>query len=358
MWEANTLFSVYDTLFATNPVAPNQVYCNMCQTVTPSVVGGNQEFTVTLRQNLRWQDGVPVDAFDIKFSLLTLRDEASNFSGGLLELLDVQVLSSSTLTITMRGQSVSHLLDLASPPIIPRHLWECPPNGQSAVSGFGPCNPSFYGDVGEADPGKVDPSYDPLAAGTFIGSGPFACLSVFPIDRGRLGTGCASNSDGSRAGQAISGTMTLTRYDFTGRLGATDPFAQWFRNNNPSWGTGSNSVAAESGQLQEFLWADRYDNGVVTILDLNSVASCVGRSSNGGPCTDYAYWNRPALHPATPTVVSNELAIVATHLDDEWINPYAWSSSPPSDATSGPMFNIAPMPTTCSSPGNPSGCYP
>jgi len=138
VWEANTLFSVYDTLFATNPVAPNQVYCNMCQTVTPSVVGGNQEFTVTLRQNLRWQDGVPVDAFDIKFSLLTLRDEASNFSGGLLELLDVQVLSSSTLTITMRGQSVSHLLDLASPPIIPRHLWECPPNGQSAVSASDP----------------------------------------------------------------------------------------------------------------------------------------------------------------------------------------------------------------------------
>ncbi len=63
-WEFNALISVYDALVTVNPTAPNQIYCNMCQTVVTSVVQGNQVYLITLRQNMRWQDGVPVDAYE------------------------------------------------------------------------------------------------------------------------------------------------------------------------------------------------------------------------------------------------------------------------------------------------------
>jgi ABC-type transport system substrate-binding protein len=333
VWEANTYGSVYDTLFSANPESTNQVFCNMCQTIIPSVVAGNQQYQVTLRQNLRWQNGVPVDAFDVKFSYLNIRDFASNLSGGLGLLLDVTVLSPNTLIIKMDGQSVGHLPNLSGIPIMPRQLWE-------------KTGDKTYGDVGVADPAKVDPSYDPIAAGTFIGSAQLACVSVFPEDLGKVGTGCARNPDGSRAGQSIAGggTMLLTRYDFTTKSGTTDPFAQWFRNNNPAWGTGSNAVAAQSGGYQEFLWADRFNNGTVTITDVNDVANCVGHSSNGGGCTDYAYFLRNSVHPGTPGVISNELAIVASHYGDEWLNPYTFGAHPPADATAGSMTNVVPHP--------------
>ena len=355
VWEFNNWGLVYDSVMGANPIATNQVWCNMCQSFQQLNVGGDAVFRIFLRQNLRWQDGASVDAYDVAFSFFNLRDYSSNLSGGNLPLLkSITIYDPLTLDIHMTGQSVGHLPALTLP-IMPRHLWECPANGISAISGFGACNPTQYsvgvgGTVGQADPGKVDASYDPVAAGTYIGSGGFACVSQFPEDLGKIGTGCTFNSDGTRGSQSITGSSLLTRFDFTGASGQTDPFAQWFRNNNPSWGNNgaANKVAAQSGGYQEFLWADRDDTQNVTIVDLNSVANCVGHTANGGGCTDYAYWNRPVLHPSTPNVVGNELAIVSTHLDDWWVQPYTWGAG---SGGIGPLANNVAFPTT-----NGSGC--
>src|SRR5207302_763572 len=81
----------------------------------------------------------------------------------------------------MQGQSISHLINLAGVPIIPRHIWEL-------------AGDKTYKDVGKADPAKTSTGYDMLVAGTFIGSGPFMCRSVFPVDLGKIGTGCAQNA--------------------------------------------------------------------------------------------------------------------------------------------------------------------
>ena len=164
-----------------------------------------------------------------------------------------------------------------------------------------------------------------MASGTFIGSGPYMCRSVFQSDLGKVGTGCASNGDGSRAGQALGphANVFLQSFDLTNQAGNTDPFLQYMRSYNPAWGTGS-GTAAQSGQFQEFSWADRYDNGTVTIRDIASVASCYGKTSTTG-CVDYVRWIRPALHPSTPTTISSEVTIVVSHLDDTWIYPFSWS---------------------------------
>src|SRR5262249_41672379 len=275
-----------------------------------------------------WQDGVTVDAYDVKFSYLNFRDvPAANLASNLQLLVGVNVLASNVLEVIMRGQSISHLVNLAGVPIIPRHIWE--------LSGD-----RTYGDVGLVDSAKTSPSYDPIASGTFVGSGPYVCRSVFSVDLGRVGAGCARNGDGSRGGQSIGpdGSLLLQVFDRTRETGVTDPFLQYSHSYNPAWGTGSNPIGAESGQFQEFSWADRFDYGNVTIVDLNSVANCFGKSDATG-CPDYAYWVRSAFHPTTPATVGVELTIVASHIDDTWVYPYSWSSSS--------LENVAPFIQGC-----------
>lgn len=312
-WEFNVIGEVFDTLFIPSPIQASNIICWMCNTYFTALDGqGNTDFFVTLRQGLRWHDGVPLNASDVKFTLLNMRDVPSaSIQANVQLLLGVTILGPNFVDIKMQGQSISHLINLAGVPIIPRHIWEL-------------AGDKTYKDVGKADPAKTSTGYDMLVAGTFIGSGPFMCRSVFPVDLGKIGTGCAQNAGGSRGGQSLGpgATMLLQAYDLTGQPGNTDPFLQYMRSYNTAWGTGTGTTAF-SGQFQEFSWADRYDNATVTIRDVESVASCFGVSSSTG-CADYSYWLRPAFHSGTATIGIEE-SIVASHLDDTWVSPFSWS---------------------------------
>lgn len=153
------------------------------------------------------------------------------------------------------------------------------------------------------------------------------CRSIFPEDYGRVGTGCAESAAGTSVGQAIpvGGTMLLHAFYRTSDPGNTDPFLQYMRSYNPAWNTGT-GAAAQSGQYQEFRWADGYGNATVTVRDLASVAACYGRTSPGTTCysADYSHWIRSAFHPGAPSTISGEVAIVASHLDDTWVYPFSW----------------------------------
>ena len=317
LWEFNVLNEVYDTVFTASPVQPASIICWMCDLGTqPNFdAQGNAHFFVELRQNLRWQDGVPLNASDVKFSFLNLRDvPAAAFSGNLAQLLSVTILSSNFLDIKMQGQSISHIVNLAGVPIIPRHIWELPGD-------------RTYGDVGKANPGMTNPSYDMINGGTFIGSGPLMCESVFPSDSGRVGTGCTRNADGTRGGQSIGpgGSIFLQRFDRTGEGGNTDPLLQYMRSYNPAWGTGT-GTSAESGQFQEFSYADINKDGQITVSDVASIAGCVGVGPSGStacPTSTYNYWHRSAFDSGT--ISSRELSIVLSHVDDTYVSPYQWN---------------------------------
>jgi len=185
-----------------------------------------------------------------------------------------------------------------------------------------------YVDVGKVDPAKLDSSYDPIASGTFIGSGPFMCRSVFPEDMGRIGTGCVTNPDGSRDGQSTTpgGTLQLQAFDRTGEPGNTDPFQQYMRSYNPSWGTGTGTNAF-SGQFQEWKWASQSNASQVTIANAVAVGACWHASAPTTQCpaNAYNYWSRPAFHLDSPNTISSEVAIVVAHMDDRWIFPYSWN---------------------------------
>ncbi len=338
-WEFDTLLEIYDSLFNVNPTQPNQVFNFM--TVTDNYQSsnyvdsnGNTHFFIQLRQNLRWQDdiggsraspvvGGAIDAYDVKFSLLTERDFAAVLSQNTALVLEVNILNPTStpatlLEVVMQGKSIAHELNLGGTLIVPRHIWE--------LSGD-----TSYGDVGTLDPALYDTSYDTVASGTYIGSSQFECRSIFPEDLGALGTGCTVNSDGTRGGQAMGGgaSMHYTLFDNTGVPGNTDPYNQWIRNSNTGWGHGV-GTAIQRGQFQEFSYADKDDSKIVDLPDVLSILACNGKTSAGGganQCPDYAYWVRSDLHPGSSAVIGQEVAIAASHFDDTWIDPLTWDIS-------------------------------
>jgi hypothetical protein len=336
VWEFQTIGNVYDTLFSSNPDSPSAIFCWMCNSYQVTVDGsGNTHFLVQLRQNLRWHDGQAVDASDVAFSLLALRDLAP-VAGGALQglLLSTQVLSSTTLDIVFAGQSILYPVDLEVF-VIPRHIWQCSgvadcANGAVLVANAGGSQAQYTSagaGINVPSAARVSTSFDPVANGVLVGSGPFVCKSVFPSDLGTVGTGCIKNADGSRGGQAIpiGGTAFLQAFDNTGT--SADPFNQYFRSFNPAWGTGS-GTAAQSGQFQEFSYADQGKTASVTLTDLASVAACFGASGATASCTagNYAYWQRNAFE-TTPGTISREAAIVASHYGDTYVSPLAWNTA-------------------------------
>lgn len=338
VWEAQLLGEVYDTLYSANPDKPDQIFCWMCNSVDTAFPGGNTQYTIHLRQNLRWHDGTPLDAADVAFSFLALRDLSPVFGGALQGLLlSTKVLSDRQLTITFTGQSILYPVDLETF-IIPRHIWQCSgsadcANGAALVAAGGGSQATYTAagngianiDVPSAI--KVSTGFDPVTNGALIGSGPFVCKSVFSVDLGTPGTGCIKNADQSRGGQAIpiGGTAFLTAFDDTASSGQV--FNQYFRSFNPAWGTGS-GAAAESGQFQEFQWADLTGGGQVTLTDLASAGACFGASGATASCDagHYAHWDVPAFD-ATPGTIGREVQIVNSHFLDTYVSPYSWSPS-------------------------------
>jgi len=347
VWEFNVLASVYDSLFSGSPVQLDHTICNMCQKVRVNptdipnfpAVAGDQLYDVTLRHDLRWHDGQPVTAHDVAWTALNLARYAANLGSGLLLLRGVKEVASDELLIEWQGKSISYPIDMEFL-VFPSHLWEdtsaTPPAScaDQCTWGAGPLQlqaPNIH----PASTAKQDASYDPIAAGTFVGSGTWACVSVFPQDIGKVGTGCAQSASGQRIGQAIGvdGRLQLSAFDFISQAGNTDPFLQYYRTYNPAWPGSSTGISRHSGQFQEWNYAQQGNTGTVTGNDLTSAAACFGANAannyNGAACglANYNYWARSAFE-TTPGTISGEVDVVNSHVDDTFISPYwPWTTT-------------------------------
>ncbi|HZD12745.1 MAG TPA: hypothetical protein VE177_04410, partial [Candidatus Binatus sp.] len=252
-------------------------------------------------------------------------------------LLGVKVFSATTLDVTMLGQSVLYPPTLETF-VIPQSIWACNNAFQANDCALGSAdvvaagsNPADYANAGVSLPSdfRDGPSttFDPVASNALIGSGPYVCKSVFAA--GVIGGGCVQNADGSQGGMAIpqGGRMLLQAFDRTGEAGNTDPLLQYMRGSNANWGTGS-GTAAQSGQLQEFYYADQSGDGTVDSVDLATAAACFGVGPAGTvscPAATYNHYHRATFDSGT--ISSQEIAIVASHYDDTIVSPFAWNSA-------------------------------
>ena len=202
-----------------------------------------------LRPDLQFHDGTPVTADDVVFSLLTYRDiPAALLQPNVINIASATAINPSTVQVklTLSGPFYDDLVGLI--PILPHHAW--------AAACFWP--------VGAPEPPVTtlqvsqcaNPNFDPMAIGLMIGSGPYECLALpgapSGLPAGTPGGTCSQTASGIPSGQSntLGGTLLLTA--------------------NPNYDRGP--VANQGSRYQKFAWADKFNQGIVTIADISDAA--------------------------------------------------------------------------------------
>ncbi len=157
---------------------------------------------------------------------------------------------------------------------------------------------------------KIQPTYDPVASGNLIGSGPWMCGS---------GSGIGGPSCSSVGTQSVppGGSWTLSRYG----LGTTP-------------GGSLNTYFRSSGNLALWVWSG--DRGIFSqdFLDFSVIGLCFDKPVGTSGCT---VWQHGIGGSATGTPVGlAQVSIVQRFVGVSWVAPYDWITSPPQDIAAFP----------------------
>ncbi|MBO0888440.1 hypothetical protein J2P12_05000, partial [Candidatus Bathyarchaeota archaeon] len=232
-WGVDVISQIYESLLHLNPLTSfgnaqvvdwqttshSSAY-NPTMTCSSPATGPVKGCTVQLwhlRNDLAFQDGTPVTANDVAYTLLSYRDVPSAWFGG-----QVSSVSSATVLDCGTGQpckTVQVVLAQQSPfseiyvgtvPIIPEHIWEPI------------CGPIVNNAIPSASSSQcADLSFDPLRQGILIGDGPWQCIVVpgHP-NAGHVGGPCGEGCDFIPGTQCLScgvicpgDKLLLSRYE-------------------------------------------------------------------------------------------------------------------------------------------------
>ncbi|WP_427027835.1 extracellular solute-binding protein [Halomonas sp. H2] len=148
---ATGVSQIYDTLMASNPGEPFSLYGLLAEGVR--LDPDRQWIEFDLRPEARFQDGEPVTAYDVVFSLNLLREEGNPFYASYYAGVEEAIaLNEHQVRFTFNDSESRELpLIVAQLPILPRHYWE-PREFTSptlvAHPGSGPYR------ISEVDPGR------------------------------------------------------------------------------------------------------------------------------------------------------------------------------------------------------------
>lgn len=348
IWDFYIIGNIYDSLGIANPLSNGQLLDwmtvatqqvpNNALTYTPpggacNTPGGTctvSTFRFTLRSDLFWHDGHRVSSWDAKFSYVTLLATGAFQGGQLAPMLGVTVISPQQFDVNVNAVGPFTKLSLTSPTIIPGRYWSV-------------CSSTIWdGDVSRGNvpdscmavpSSKLTPTYDALANGILVGSGPWMCRS----GTGIVGYGC---STGGVQNPQVGGSYTLTRFGI-----GTSP-----------GGAISSTYFRSAGNLA--LWAWSLDNGDFThdFLNFGVVAACFGQPAqplgSTGPCPHFQQGIGANGGPIS--VGLNQVAIVNRFVGINWASPYNW-------AQLGPLGISSPAPvlhegTATMNPASLVGC--
>jgi peptide/nickel transport system substrate-binding protein len=112
---------IYDTLFWVDPQGAPQPW--LIERFDMSQDG--RQLTLELRKNIKWHDGKPLTAEDVKFTIEFMQKFAHpRFSPRLAQVSNVAIVDAETLKISLaRPISTFVYSPLSEIPIIPKHLW-------------------------------------------------------------------------------------------------------------------------------------------------------------------------------------------------------------------------------------------
>ncbi len=325
-WDTFVLSQLYDSIGALDPLNNNQYFdylasghstpCNTINNVPCDLAhlgytppAGTVEATrFSLRPDIYWHDGERLNSSDVRFSLISYRDTSTaSYTGFVQDVVDVHLLSATNFDILFSKHSPFHLLNVATLPIIPAHLW---------ATG-GACNTSSC----TADPNKTSFFYDPVANHILIGSGPYLCRDR---NTGQLGGGCTSSGNEH---VAAGGGIALRRFGYGNAPGA-NPTSTYFRS---------------AGTLALAIWAGTNGDANHDSVIVGSAAFCFGKAVGTAGCTR---WQSGMGNPGGGTPVGvTQIAIVNRFAQDgNWISPFNWLPGIPAACcpfTSNPPDGIA-----------------
>lgn len=148
---ATGISQIYDTLMASNPNEPFSLYGLLAEGVR--LDPDRQWIEFDLRQEARFQDGEPVTAYDVVFSLNLLREDGNPFYASYYAgVEEVIALSEHQVRFTFNDTESRELpLIVAQLPILPRHYWE-PREFTSPTLAAHPGSGPYR--ISEVDPGR------------------------------------------------------------------------------------------------------------------------------------------------------------------------------------------------------------
>ena len=324
VWEADIVSQVYDSMLTLNPLtyfADSQFLdwqttshtSSFSPTATCSSPGTGPVVGCTtqiwhLRNDLKFQDGNPVTASDVAYSILAERDVPSaNLGPTVANVVSAQGLDCGmgqpckTLKVVLALNSPFYEVDVGGALIIEQALWQ-PYCG--SVAGAGGLAGNFIPNASTSQCANL--SFDPMTAtdqlngipGIFIGDGPFSCVvpTGFP-NAGHVGGSCTETASNTLGTQAVDtgGRILLQRNNLYDRC--------------CPGGTG-----AAGSSLYKESYADANNDGIVNIQDLAGAAACFGTASGATAplCTaaQSSYWVNPNIAPGSSVNIS-DLATVA-----------------------------------------------
>lgn len=345
--------NIYDSLTIANPLNSGQLlqWMTIRQFLMPNSQltyvppnGTISSFRFTLRSDLFFQDSRRVTAFDVAFSYLSLLANGAFQGSGLSAVTGITILNTLQFDININNLGPFTLPSVTSSTIIPGHYWSsaggtpwdngvtscskamsnCYPAQYSlgpVPSGGGPapvvCNSAysclFPAANLNADPSKTSATFDPLASGILIGSGPWECQS----STGVVGSGCSSSGTQS---PPIGGSLTLTR----------------FGKGYPPGSTVSNAYFRSSGNVA--LWIYSGDNGdfVHDFINLQMVSLCYGLPAQPlGSTSGCGHYQQGIGANGGPIPISLvQISIVARFVAVPWVagtylQAFDWFTAPP-----------------------------
>jgi hypothetical protein len=386
VWDSYIIENVYDTLFTANPVNPSQLMDWMTYTVvqqdnaTVRAQSGYEPpastlatYHFTLRNDVFFQDGKPVTAYDVAFSYLNMVGSGAFFGTGASTMSGITVLSPRAFDIGVKAVGPFTLPNLTGIFIVPGRYWTaagsstydtavaaCTGNtacakAQYALSGptitcpvgtIAPLHPgcaSFAAGTLQIDPNKTTASFDPVTNGILIGSGAWACISASGV------RGAACSSSGAQNPPQPGGSYFLTRFgcETVATPGYTAP-----GNCLPAASSTSAIYFRSSGDLALYNWAQ--ENDVSPIQAVSAVSACFGQAVN--PAGTCAHWQAGIGSSATGIVGINQVSAVELRYNLNWISPFEWGSNPPLGIGSvTPILYEGSTTLTPCSPTNPTG---
>ncbi|OLD35695.1 MAG: hypothetical protein AUI50_00875 [Crenarchaeota archaeon 13_1_40CM_2_52_14] len=315
-------------------------------------------FRFSLRQDIFWQTGQKVTAWDLAFSYVALKATGASLGSGLAPITGMKVISPSQVDVNVNQVGLFTKLYVGSTIVFPGRIWsscgastwDAGANNQNfaaANAALTPCigpNVSSSGVVlptaSAVDTAKIQPSYDPLAAGTLVGSGPWVCVGP-PV-----GTACAT-SPGIQA--PAGGSYFLQRYGLGTIPGAT-----------------LNTYFRSSGNLALWAWSGDTGNFPNDFLEFSIASSCFGRMPVPTGCARWSMGiGNPTGSSGSPAPIGlTQMSIIQRFVGVNWVAPYDWRMSPPQNIAIFPPVlyegSISLNPSTvtgCTIPFNSGGGY-